>query len=394
MRAAVWFDMFGPYHVARMHALGLRADVLAIEVSSRSSTYAWAASRGSFSFKRATLFEADDSSAISTAELSFRLCRALSRFSPKVAFIPGWSARAPLIALRHCLRLGVPTVVMSESTEHDQRRTLVTETVKRRVVRKFSSALVGGTPHAAYLRTLGFPHSLIHLGYDVVDNDYFQIGAAAAREDAAETRRKYMLPDRYFLASSRLVGIKNLPVLLTAFQEFLRRSKGSDARLVVLGDGSERLALERLAANLNIGARLLMPGFIQYADLPAYYGLATAFVHVSRTEPWGLVVNEALASRLPVVVSRNCGCSTDLVIDRENGFLVDHDDPSAIASALSLLDSDPETRRVMGVNGERIISAWNCDRFARGAMAASASALASGARDYDLECSLLMRALI
>src|SRR5206468_501416 len=83
--------------------------------------------------------------------------------------------------------------------------------------------------------------------------------------------------------------------------------------LVVLGDGVLRGDLEQLRTELNLGDHVLFPGFKQYDELPAYYGLATAFIHASMVEPWGLVVNEAMAAGLPVLVSARCGCAWDLV---------------------------------------------------------------------------------
>src|SRR5438034_9827058 len=63
-----------------------------------------------------------------------------------------------------------------------------------------------------------------------------------------------------------------------------------------------------------------LPGFKQYEELPIFYGLADAFIHASISEPWGLVVNEAMASGLPVLVSIACGCEGDLVKEKVNGF--------------------------------------------------------------------------
>ena len=73
-----------------------------------------------------------------------------------------------------------------------------------------------------------------------------------------------------------------------------------------------------------------MPGFKQYDELPIYYGLAGAFIHASTTEQWGLVVNEAMAAGLPVIVSERCGCAPDLVENGRNGFTFDPYDVDAL----------------------------------------------------------------
>ena len=73
------------------------------------------------------------------------------------------------------------------------------------------------------------------------------------------------------------------------------------------------LSCERERSALGLDNDVIFPGFIQYDELPAYYGLAKAFIHASTVEQWGLVVNEALAAGLPVLVSERCGCAPDLV---------------------------------------------------------------------------------
>ena len=72
---------------------------------------------------------------------------------------------------------------------------------------------------------------------------------------------------------------------------------------MILGDGPLHGELLRQRAQLQLESDVIFPGFVQYDQLPLYYGLAGAFVHASTVEQWGLVVNEALASALPVLVS-------------------------------------------------------------------------------------------
>src|SRR5207248_5879043 len=91
--------------------------------------------------------------------------------------------------------------------------------------------------------------------------------------------------------------------------------------LVLLGDGPLRETLNTQLSTLNLHSHVHLPGFKRYDELPVYYALAKAFVHASTTEQWGLVVNEAVASGLPVIVSERCGCVPELV--NGNGFTFD-----------------------------------------------------------------------
>jgi 1,2-diacylglycerol 3-alpha-glucosyltransferase len=94
--------------------------------------------------------------------------------------------------------------------------------------------------------------------------------------------------------------------------------------------------------------RVLMPGFKQYLELPLSYGLAQAFILASTTEQWGLVVNEAMASGLPVLVSDCYGCARDRVQHGVNGYTVEPRDVSAFTGVMIRLAENEDRRRAMG----------------------------------------------
>ncbi len=94
-------------------------------------------------------------------------------------------------------------------------------------------------------------------------------------------------------------------------------------------------------------------------------------MHASTTEQWGLVVNEAMASGLPVLVSERCGCASDLVKPGANGFTFDPCDVEALAGLMERVAAMPdEQRRAMGGVSQCIIARWGPERFAEGLMQA------------------------
>jgi len=122
--------------------------------------------------------------------------------------------------------------------------------------------------------------------------------------------------------------------------------------------------VKRRAAPL--GRRVRFCGFQQLDRLPAYYGLAQALVLPSVSESWGLAVNEAMASGLPVIVSRQCGCATDLVFPGLNGAIVDPYDPRDIARAIIEIASDRQRRLDYGAASCRIIETFSLDMWSKG----------------------------
>ena len=361
---AIIFDNFGPYHLARLRAAADTCDLLAIEVAGRSATYAWDASRGAEKFRRETLIESGTSDGVPRGEIARRLRATLERFNPAVVVVPGWASPAAWATMQWCTQRRVAMVCLSESTSHDETPAAWKRMLKSRLVRLFSAALVGGQRHVENLTQLGFPAERVAFGYDAVDNDYFAKNADAARANAVETRNKLNVPAYFFLASARFVEKKNLERLLEAFAQY--RNGGGTWSLVLLGDGPLRPALEKRRDELGLGAHVLMPGFRQYGELPAYYAFAGAFIHASMVEPWGLVVNEAAASGLPLLVSNRCGCAPELVSDGVNGFTFDPADVGALAAHMEKIAAPDFPRAAFSAASRATVAPWGPQRFAQG----------------------------
>ena len=363
---AILFHRLGPYHYARCAAAGSGCSLTVIELTAVDDTYAWSRVDGAPNSTRLTLFADQDVDRQPKTEVRRRVHHALAAADPDVVAIPGWSHAGALAALLWCLRKGRPAVLMSDSGMHDDLRRRTREAVKGRVVRLFRSALVAGAAQREYACALGLSPGAVVDGYDVVDNEHFERGARPARRAEEPWRRRRGLPKRFFLASGRFVAKKNLPGLLDAYAAY-RREAGADAwRLVLLGDGELRTQVESRIARQGLAGDVVLPGFQQYEALPAYYGLAGAFVHASATEQWGLVVNEAMAAGLPVIVSQRCGCAPDLVRNGVNGFTFDPGDVRQLADRMARVASEQCGRATMGAASRRIIADWGPQRFANG----------------------------
>jgi glycosyltransferase involved in cell wall biosynthesis len=370
------------YHAARLEALGRQGGIRASMIQ-LTDTDLFAALRpeGTASnYTCHTLFPAANWSALDSRALAECLERQLDELRPTVVCINGWSVGGCIAALRWCLRHRVPAILMSDSAEQDEPRRWWKEAIKRRIVGLCSAALVAGKPHREYLTALGMVGERIFDGYDVVDNHHFESGAAAAQRDDAKMRAEFNLPGRYFLACCRFEPKKNLARTLNAYAAYRLAAGAESWPLIVLGDGSQREALEMLRADLGLGDHVMLPGFKSYRELPVYYGLASVFLHLSTTDQWGLVVNEAMAAGLPVIVSRRCGCAGDLVKHGVNGFAVDPCDVAGISRAMHRMTASVHSLESMARASRRVISRWDTDRFVRNLLAAGAVARANPPR--------------
>jgi glycosyltransferase involved in cell wall biosynthesis len=376
LTVAIHWPRFGPYHLARLNAAfhkfqtrGLR--VVGLETASQDQTYEWREVKEATDFERCIVFPGRVYESISWLEMWQGVNRLLTKINPTVIAVNGYSTSDAWAAIAWARMRDCPVVLMSETKRDDAPRSIVKEAAKRIIVRQFRAALCGGTPHRAYLKELGMRAECIFLGYDAVDNQYFSCGAEHARQNPSSF---YHLPGlepdaHFFLASARFIRRKNMVGLLEAYCQYRQMAKERELkapwRLVVLGDGEERDDLEKLIQIKHVEG-VTLAGFRQIHELPAYYGLARVFIHPAVQEQWGLVVNEAMASGLPVLVSERCGCVQNLVQEGKNGFAFDPENTTLLAELMHRCSSGQVDLSMFGYASKKIISSWGPERFAQG----------------------------
>jgi 1,2-diacylglycerol 3-alpha-glucosyltransferase len=400
---AVVFHHIGPYHHARLNAAADRLSVTGIEWSATGYD-AWGGADSPARYHKISLFPEATEDDPEKPELRRAFYSALEQANPDVVAVNGWNNFGSLAAAICCVDRGIRMVVMSESARGDEPRTWWKEVIKRRIVNLYSAALVGGQRHVEYLVELGMPRDRIFTGYDVVDNDWFAQRAIEIRDShlrpgyggqgAFEIRKKYGLPENYFLASARFIEKKNLTSLIRAYAEYRDRLKGTGVTdpgynrgapwdLVLLGDGPLWETLNSQLSTLNLHSHVHLPGFKQYDELPVYYALANGFVHPSTTEQWGLVVNEAIASGLPVIVSERCGCVPELV--NSNGFTFDPTDEQELASLLlKMAKLSYEERQKLADASYTIAANFVPERFGEGLERAARMAMELAPRRFGV----------
>ena len=360
-RLCVLWARLGPYHTARLRALRSFLDardveLVALEATSDDEANTWGAERDDGAFRRVTALPGRSFESVPAREIEASITLALDRIDPDAVAIPSYSTPDARAALGWARRRRRVAVMMFDSRREDADRAGWREAVKRALVRQFDAALVAGGPQRAYAVELGIPASHAFDPLDVVDNHRFARLAEAARRKRDPAPR--------FLCVSRLIPVKGVDVLLEAHARY--RGDGGTWPLVVVGDGPERARLEAAA-----GEGVTFVGAAQGDDLAAWYGRTDALVVPSRKDTWGLVVNEAMAAGLPVIVSTGAGCEPDLVEHGRNGVSVPPDDPASLAEALGWVDALLEAERAaLGRRSREIIGQFGLDDFCRGLWAA------------------------
>jgi len=295
----------------------------------------------------------------------------LRKFAPDVIVCGGYNYISSWQAMRWAKRHGVPFVLWSESTGHDKRKKHAPmEFLKSKFVGSCDGFAVPGQSAREYLLSLGVRSEQISVAPNAVDTALFSGAGARVQQDEERLRARLALPDRYFLFVGRLVREKGVFDLLDAYEK-LSPAVREQVSLVFAGEGPMRAELESRAREIHPG-RVHFAGFIHRDELATYYALAECFVFPTRTDPWGLVVNEAMACGLPVICTRVAGCAADLV--QENGRLVSPASVDELASAMEEIATNSDVRERMGKESELVIQTYSPENCAAGlALAAVAS---------------------
>jgi glycosyltransferase involved in cell wall biosynthesis len=295
--------------------------------------------------------------------LNQKVAGALRKANPDVIVCGGYNYLASWQALRWAKRNRAPFLLWCESTANDNRAGhRVVESLKKNFFDKCDGCIVPGTAAGEYARQMGVSPEYIFMAPNAVDNDRFASHANAARRNAPRVRAELNLPARYFLFAGRLVKSKGIFELWEAYGS-LNEDVRSQFGLVFAGDGPLRPELESIAKSISPGT-IRFAGFAQRDELASYYGLADCLVFPTHSDPWGLVVNEAMACGLPVICGQSAGCAADLV--KANGRLIDSRNVDQLVHAMQEIATDVDLRRQMSRESLKIIRNYSPERCASG----------------------------
>jgi glycosyltransferase involved in cell wall biosynthesis/GT2 family glycosyltransferase len=289
--------------------------------------------------------------------LSTGVFRALRDARPDIVVVSGWSTFAAQATIAWCRRHGIPYVLLVESNERDARpgwRRAVKGAVVPTVIGGAAEVFVVGTLGRESMVARGVDPERVSVVANTVDVERLarEADELADRRDALRGEIGLERDDIAVLSVARLAPEKGLDTLVRAVRA------ADDPRLVLLvaGSGPERERLALLADRL--GVRLVLLPDVPWERIVERYVLADVFALLSRHEPWGVVVNEAAACGLPLVLSDRVGAAYDLLEDGRNGVLVPADDVAAAGAAIRELAVDPARRTAMGAVSRELVSGW------------------------------------
>lgn len=330
LRLAFVWESLGPSHCDRIAAVAAAGYPAAgIEFSGESCTYQWehGAPAGG---RRITLTGPGERPG--PVRLGWRLFRAVRANRAQAAFLCHYQLPAVFFAALALRLTGCRVFAMIDSKFDDRPRSLWIEGVKGLLLAPYNGVLAGSRRTAEYMHFLGFRRRAVTGGFDSLDL------ARVRQPDSSGQTVDHARRD--FLIVARLVPKKNLAFALRAYAAWLATAV-HPRKLRIVGYGPEETGLRQLAAELGIADKIIFSGLASSAQVYRAMRRALCLILPSVEEQFGLVVIEALALGVPVLVSGKAGAVDALVDNGVNGWIIDPLRPQALITAMSLLDRDP-----------------------------------------------------
>jgi glycosyltransferase involved in cell wall biosynthesis len=284
------------------------------------------------------------------------LFAAFRSYKPTVLNITGYFDWAQVLLMFYARMKGVKVVISSESSSMDHNRSAIKEAIKKFIVNRANAFFCFGKSSAVYLENLGVkPDDIAVRNAAVIDEEFIKTQYDQAKEKVT--------PDtniRRFIYVGRLAPEKNLELMLHAFSKF----RDENWELLLVGDGPSRALLENLANELDINAKVQFAGGFPWYQVPDWLAKSDVLILPSKSEPWGLVVNEAMVCGMPVIVSSTCGCAEDLVRNRVNGFTFDPEKQSGLETAMDFFVRYPDNIALLGKESLKLIAPFSSAKVA------------------------------
>ncbi|MCP9756930.1 glycosyltransferase [Lacihabitans sp. CCS-44] len=283
-------------------------------------------------------------------------------YKPDVVNVTGWAGDLSLtLAIIFSFLLGKKVVISNESTSFDHQRSFLKEFLKKVLVKMSDGFIVFGKTSKDYLIELGAkPDQFIEQKGAVVDDKTIRKVFEKAKEEIFLS--EVIKTPQNFIYVGRIIGVKNIPILVKAFQNIKSKIvEAEDWGLIILGNGLLDEEIEKLIEVQN--KHIYKFPAVDWQGVPKYFSQSDCLVLPSNSEPWGLVVNEAMICGLGVIVSDSCGCKDDLVQD--NGYVFESGNQNSLENAMKSFVLDMHKLEIMKSKSLEIIKDFKVEEVAK-----------------------------
>lgn len=377
MRVAIVHTDFKIYWSARLNAIqqllqqnGYELHI--IEIASIGSPYSFAEDNNESCENWNVLFEDRAICELSSKEVKSAIYAKLDIMQPDVVIAGAIAFYSGAVSTSWARKRGRKIIIFDDAKISSVPRGKITNYIKKKIYSAVDAVIY---PSDDWLETAmywGFEKDQLFTGIDVVDNDFWI-------SDITKSKKT-------LLFVGRLIPRKNI---VNVIKEFVAIPNNQDSNLIIVGDGEQKQEILNLISDSK---SIEYRPFVQQVELRQIYSQVSAFIIPSTYDTWGLVINEAMASGLPIWASSECGATATLVNDGVNGVVFDPFDNGSIKEALQrFVNSDIESLTKMGTASREIIQKWGLPLLAGETLRAVEYVLSVRPRKIDLISRLLLR---
>jgi len=344
----IW-DRIGDYHYARVKSCEelLGQDIYTADLAGTDALYKW----NSITNTKHTVLSvkpAEQSDLINR----FRAFRKIIKERSITTVAMPYGRSEYHVFLLYARLKGIRTVIFSESwysrgAAKDFFKSILLKTLGQRFF------VSGKRAFDHFTNNYKIQPSRIVSGYSVVDNKHFTV---SIKDAASQTEKKNIV------CVARYSKEKNLEMLI---RSYVSSELSKKYTLLLVGDGPLRSELNQLIQSLAATDVVKLTGWVTYNELPQIYASSACFILPSTFEPWGLVVNEALAAGLPIILSDVCGCCPELLEVNKNGFSFSAENEAACVDVLNTFARlNEEEIRQFGAHSKELIRHFSPETWA------------------------------
>ncbi len=228
---------------------------------------------------------------------------------------------------------------------------LIFRFIKSFFIKGANAYFANGSISAKFLESYGITLEKIFDQHMTVDVDYFMEKEVDSLIFRSKLRKKHGIPDdaTVIMYAGRLVKSKGVQDLIEAVKQLKNETK--DLKILIVGEGNYKKELMKISNEIR--SDVIYCGHINPENIYKYYYASDVLVLPTYDDPWGLVVNEAMACALPIIVTDAAGCSLDLV--KNNGFIVGLHELNELKSAIQKISTNPKK---FANNSRKLILKW------------------------------------
>lgn len=268
----------------------------------------------------------------------------------------GWAYQAHLKAIWY-FKNKIPVFFRGDSTLLNKKNSLknsIKNVLLNRVYRHTDHAFYVGKNSKAYFEKFGLKNDQLTFAPHAIDNERF---AKNYTTEALALRQKISVkPEKILiLFAGKLEPVKNPDLLLNAFEKLNQPS----THLLFVGNGPLEKQLKAKKELLKTASQIHFIDFQNQSAMPGIYQSCDLFCLPSKSETWGLAVNEAMACGKAVLVSDQVGCAVDLVFEEKNGAVFQSENELDLVQKLQRLIQHKTLLAQFGASSFNIIQSWN-----------------------------------